>query len=271
MIMKDSKLKYIFYTIHGYLSFLIIILISLIIFIPAIIIYIFKKDIFLIFTRFLIRFLFFLYCLNVNKYFKDIKKIESKRKIYIINHSSLIDGLLVYLIPEEIKVMGNAIYGKIPIAGIVFKLLGNISVKREEQGNAIDIYYKAKEYIENGYPVVIFPEGTRARDGNIQRFQNGAFNLALDSKADIVPIVFDSWHFLKPKSLLIRERNIYIKVLEPIKYEDIKDLEPKQISNLSKKKIIEALIEIKEKNKYNYDFSDIIYNLKKELQTLINN
>ncbi|HPP04044.1 MAG TPA: lysophospholipid acyltransferase family protein [Spirochaetota bacterium] len=265
--MKDFKIRYIFYTLHGYLSLLVIILISLIIFIPVLIIHIFKKDIFLICTRFLVRLMFFLYCSPVNKYFKK-KKIDSKRKIYIINHSSLIDGLLVYLIPENIKVMGNAIYGKLPILGIGFNFLGNISVKRGEQGNALDTYYLAKEYIENSYPVVIFPEGTRTRDGNIQKFQNGAFNLALDAKADIVPIVFDSWHFLPPHSFLIRERNIYIKILDPIRYEDIKDLTPKDINKLSKIKIIESLIEMKKNNKYNYDFSEIIKNLEKELITL---
>jgi len=268
--MKDFKIKYIFYTIHGYFSLLIIILISIIIFIPVIIIYLFNKNIFLICTRFLVRLLFFLYFSPLDKYFKNIKK-DNRKKIYVINHLSLIDGLLVYLIPDNIRVMGNAIYGKIPLLGLGFKLIGNIPVSKKDQGNTLYLYYTAKEYIEKGYSIVIFPEGTRSRMGGMQKFQNGAFYLALDAKADIVPIVFDTWNFLRPKSFFIRERNIHIQVLDTIKYENIKDFSPKEISNLTKTKMIEALINIREKNMYNYNYSSFIEELKKELSSLLKN
>lgn len=264
--MENFKIRYLFYTIHGYISFLIIILISFIIFIPVILIYLFNKNIFLISTRFLIRLLFILYFLPLNKYFKGIKR-DKRRKIYIINHLSLIDGLLVYFIPENIKVMGNAIYGKIPIFGIGFKLIGNIAINKKGDGDFLSIYYEAKDCIEKGYPLVIFPEGTRSRDGNIQKFKNGAFSLAFDTQADIIPIVFDTWDFLRPNSFLIRKRKIYIKVLESLRYEDFKNLSVPEVSKIAKIKMIEALIDIKEKDKNYYNYS-IIQNLKNELKIL---
>ena len=201
----------------------------------------------------------------------NIVKKDNRKKIYVINHLSLIDGLLVYLIPDNIRVMGNAIYGKIPLLGLGFKLIGNIPVSKKDQGNTLYLYYTAKEYIEKGYSIVIFPEGTRSRMGGMQKFQNGAFYLALDAKADIVPIVFDTWNFLRPKSFFIRERNIHIQVLDTIKYENIKDFSPKEISNLTKTKMIEALINIREKNMYNYNYSSFIEELKKELSSLLKN
>jgi len=146
--------------------------------------------------------------------------IDDPRRPYVVvsNHQSVADIPLISNLPWEMKWMAKKELFKIPVFGWLLKLSGDIAVDRGDARSGILALRKAKEYLEKKCSVLIFPEGTRTKDGSVQPFSNGAFHLAIKNKIPILPIVIDgtyqaiqksSWRFGKPS-------NIFLRVLPPI-------------------------------------------------------
>jgi len=66
--------------------------------------------------------------------------------------------------------------------------IGYIPIERDSPKKAYRSMLRAAEVVRNGVSVIIFPEGTRSPDGNLQPFKKGVFLLALKSRAPILPI-----------------------------------------------------------------------------------
>jgi 1-acyl-sn-glycerol-3-phosphate acyltransferase len=76
---------------------------------------------------------------------------------------------------------------------------------------------EAARRIKSGQSVVIFPEGTRTRDGRLRPFKKGGFHLAIDSGADIVPMAIHGSRALMPRgATLIRPGDVRLEIGEPI-------------------------------------------------------
>jgi len=258
--MKNKSLfivfKYAFYTIKAYLALLIIMLIILILTpIALLMIYTFDKErkFYLVSTRILIRLFFILNFLSLKKRinFNNIKAPnKNTSRIYILNHQSLLDGLIFFLLPGNIKFMSNALYTKIPIFGLGVSLTGNISIARNNDGGFLDQYYQASDILDKKYPLAICPEGTREKTGKIGKFYQSAFKLAFEKKAEIVPVVLDTWNVLRPKSFIIRDNDFKVNFLNLLKYDDYKQLDYKKMSDIIRYQMIKELIKmIKEKRK----------------------
>ena len=76
-------------------------------------------------------------------------------------------------------------------------MLGGIPVERS--GNTIPAMKRGFDCIQNGYTMLIHPEGTRSRDGKIQEFKGGAAKLAIDANVPIIPVRIDgAWDIFPP-------------------------------------------------------------------------
>lgn len=111
--------------------------------------------------------------------------------VLVSNHSSYLDIVTIGLFaPSKVSFMAKAELAKIPLFGIFFKTV-DIAVKRESIKNAHQSFIKAKEKINDGFSVVIFPEGTIWQNTpQIKPFKNGAFKLAIENQIPILPITF---------------------------------------------------------------------------------
>ena len=91
---------------------------------------------------------------------------------------------------------------------------------------------KAIEAIKQGNSLMLFPEGTRSRDGNLQPFKTGAFRLAQKTQVPILPIAIKgTFHAIRKGSLIIN-KNDHLKavVLEPVPYDKFKAMQLKEIA-----------------------------------------
>ena len=110
--------------------------------------------------------------------------------IYMPNHQSNFDiPVLLGHLPVQFRWLAKMELFKIPILGRAMRKAGYISIDRYDRESAFKSLDVAAKKIKSGISVLIFPEGTRSRDGKIRPFKKGGFVLAIDSGVPIVPIV----------------------------------------------------------------------------------
>lgn len=138
--------------------------------------------------------------------------------IFMSNHQSYFDILgLLAVIPVDFKFIMKQELMKIPLLGPAMRGAGYIGIKREDPRKAVASLTEAANRIRSGASVLIFPEGTRSPDGQLQAFKKGGFTLALKAGCDIVPVSIRGSHRIVPKgSLDIRKGEFAIHLGEPI-------------------------------------------------------
>ena len=106
---------------------------------------------------------------------------------------------------------------RIPLFGQAMRKVGFISIDRSHGRRALKSLNLAAQRIVGGSSVLIFPEGTRSRDGRLQPFKAGAILLAIRAGVPVVPIGFNGASRILPKgSFLPRGGEIVLRVGEPI-------------------------------------------------------
>ena len=116
------------------------------------------------------------------------ENIPNDNFILVSNHQSAFDLIVIKPIfaKKPLIFIGKQVIFDWPIIGKWAKLLGNISIYRESDRSAIESIIKAIKAYEQGYPVFIFPEGTRSHSNQMGPFKAGAFKLAIKPKANIL-------------------------------------------------------------------------------------
>ncbi len=138
--------------------------------------------------------------------------------IFMCNHQSNFDiPVLVGHLRTQFRWIAKAELFRIPILGHGMKGAGYIGIDRSDRDSAIESLDRAAGSIRRGASVMIFPEGTRSRDGRLRPFKKGGFILAVDAGVPIVPIVIHGTYDVMPKSgLRVRPCPVRIEVLEPV-------------------------------------------------------
>ena len=147
------------------------------------------------------------------------EKLDPNRSyIYMANHQSNADiPLLLGRLPVQFRWLAKAELFKIPIFGQAMRGVGYISIDRSNRKSAFESLKRAAQTIRNGTSVLIFPEGTRSRDGNMLPFKKGGFVLSVDSGVPIVPIIIRGTREIISKGhFMIRPAPITMQILDPV-------------------------------------------------------
>jgi 1-acyl-sn-glycerol-3-phosphate acyltransferase len=120
--------------------------------------------------------------------------------IYMPNHQSNFDiPVLLGHLPVQFRWLAKRELFKIPIFGRAMRKAGYISIDRYDRESAFKSLDVAAQKVKSGVSVLIFPEGTRSRDGKIRAFKKGGFVLAIDSGVPIVPVVIKGTYAIMTK------------------------------------------------------------------------
>ena len=137
--------------------------------------------------------------------------------VVIANHSSFLDILVTTMLHPKIILLTNKWVYNSPVFGGVVRLADYYPVMEGADGS-ID---KLRTKIENGYSVVIFPEGTRSTDGQIRRFHKGAFYLAEKLKVPVFPLLIHGAAQRIPKSTMyVNDGILSLTILPAIEHDD---------------------------------------------------
>lgn len=140
--------------------------------------------------------------------------------VYVANHLSGFDiPIVMSSLPGQLRIVFKKELTKIPIFGWQLRIGPYILIDRENPAKAMESLEKAKKKIERGVSVLLFAEGTRSLDGNIQPFKRGAFTLATRSGKKIVPLTIKgTFEILPKKKFRIRPGEVKLFVDPPIEH-----------------------------------------------------
>lgn len=145
-----------------------------------------------------------------------------KRCVCVSNHCSNIDPFLLAHLPWEMKFLAKSVLFKIPFVGWGIKIAGDIPLVRGSSKSIKRAMLRAGWYVEQGMPVLIFAEGTRSKTEDLLPFKDGAFRLAIDKQAHILPMaVSGSRGALAPGDWRPGRAKASILVGEPISAEGL--------------------------------------------------
>jgi 1-acyl-sn-glycerol-3-phosphate acyltransferase len=121
------------------------------------------------------------------------------RTVVVSNHESNADPFLISFLPWEMKWLGKASLFRIPVAGWMMRMAGDVPVERGDSDSAKEAMAACARWLERGVPVMLFPEGTRSKDGQLLPFKDGAFRLAIETGADVLPVAVTGTSAALPK------------------------------------------------------------------------
>jgi len=110
------------------------------------------------------------------------------KAVCISNHCSHTDVFLISHVPWEMKWLAKRSLFNLPFIGWSMRLVKDVPIDRASPTAAKVALDKCAEWLRQDMPVMIFPEGTRSKTGEMQAFKDGAFKLAIETGADVLPM-----------------------------------------------------------------------------------
>jgi len=174
-----------------------------------------------------------------------LEHIDPKRRyIFVANHQSNIDiPVLVQALPQfQLRWLAKKELLWVPFFGWAMWATKHITVDRADPQDAVNSLQRAQERLAAGISLVIYPEGTRSKDGSLQRFKKGGFLLAVQTHTPIVPItVSGSRAVLPPGGWRLRPGVIEVTIEEPVTVEGFRPGNLRLLSNQVRDKIASHL------------------------------
>jgi 1-acyl-sn-glycerol-3-phosphate acyltransferase len=169
---------------------------------------------------------------------------EGQSVIFAGNHQSYFDIILGYpYLPVPTAMLAKIELKKFPIVSNWMKRIHCIFIDRKDPRQAIKAISEASEDIKNNKTsVMIFPEGTRSKDGEVHEFKTGSLKVATKANCPIIPVAFrysDSVWEKHYKKLV--PQDVYITFLPPVIPGELDKEEKKHIGDVVREKIVSYL------------------------------
>ncbi len=182
--------------------------------------------------------------------FEGLQNIAEKETyVLVANHQSLWDIMVLYGLNKPYKWVSKESIFKVPFIGWNMFFNQYVKIARGDLKSIKEMMATCKSWLKQGASIMIFPEGTRSPDGEIQEFRDGPFKLASDCKLPVVPIVVDGTHDLLPKGsmLLNFKGNITVRALPPVHPKDF-DYNVKKLRDHVRSLMLQELASIRASN-----------------------
>lgn len=172
----------------------------------------------------------------------------NKAYVMVMNHNSGIDIFAAYKIPLNFRWVSKREVFRVPFMGPLLTIHGDIPIERGNPSEAMaKVLSLGKLWLGRGASVAIFPEGTRSKTGEINRFKMGAFNLAKEANVEILPIVMTGTNNMFRKGWLVNWTNhVAIRVMKPISVEEIAATDVKEMAQKVREQMVDELAKLRE-------------------------
>lgn len=142
---------------------------------------------------------------------------QSESFVMIGNHQGYMDiPLLLGYVPKSIAFISKIEILKVPLLSAWMKQMQCVFINRKDRRQSVEAMSEAVKTVQRGYPLVIFPEGTRSRGGPVAEFKAGSFKLAYRSEAPIVPFTIDGTWRLWEEHKSLKKGHLILTIHPPV-------------------------------------------------------
>ena len=142
---------------------------------------------------------------------------ENEPIIYTPNHASMFDIPAVFLnAPTMPMFIAKKELSLFPFLKHWMWVLDCVFVDRQKKNGSRSSLHEAIEMVKSGRSLVIFPEGTRSKDGKLGEFKGGAMKIAMESGAKVVPVLIEGSRARLEETGNITSGTVYVTFLPPI-------------------------------------------------------
>jgi len=143
---------------------------------------------------------------------------DDTQYVFVSNHRSYLDTATLFAFTgKKMGIVAKKELLKVPVLGQGMGFVNVIAIDRSNAERALRSMERARQIVEEGYSFGVFVEGTRAMPGELLPFKKGAFHLAVQTQAPIVPVAIKNTDRLMPKNDSVAYAGeIEVVVLPPI-------------------------------------------------------
>jgi len=147
-----------------------------------------------------------------------LKNIPRNKPVcFVSNHQSSLDIPLIMGYVYSVGFIAKKELRYLPIVNMWMNVLHCIFINRKSARESLEAVNKGAEYIKQGYPILIFPEGTRSRSNRMAPFKSGSLKLAVRSKSLIIPVTINgSYQLREERKGIITPAKIQVTIHPPI-------------------------------------------------------
>lgn len=146
-------------------------------------------------------------------------EITDPRRPYVVvaNHESFADMLLISQLPWEMKWLAKQAWFRYPLVGWLMMMAGDVKIIRGNKESIVAAMSECRDRLDKNVSVMLFPEGTRTRSGEMGEFKDGAFRLAIETGHPILPLVVNGTRqAIRSGDWRWNVTDAEVRVLEPI-------------------------------------------------------
>lgn len=174
---------------------------------------------------------------------ENIDLVPEGPVLFVANHQSYYDiPVFMAEVPYPAPFIAKVELEKIPMLSFWMKKMGCLFMDRSNMRQSLKIILEGIEKLKDGTSMVIFPEGTRSKGGEIGDFKPGSLKLAVKAGVPIVPVTLVNTYKVYEEENRIKTANVSMIYHEPI---DTASLTREEINNLHKtvREIIKSKME----------------------------
>lgn len=166
----------------------------------------------------------------------------SQTYVFMPNHASFLDILLVFaFIPHNFRTIVKKELFSIPLLGLTVKSSGQIPLDRKHPRKGLQAIKRATDLLRKGVSIVVFPEGTRSRDGKVHEFKTTLFVLPIRAKVSVVPVLIEgTFQALRRGSMLFKRTPTRVTFLDPISADSFSDKDRASYAEKVRQSLIES-------------------------------
>ena len=145
--------------------------------------------------------------------------VRSGPFVVLGNHSSMLDIAVCYAaLPIQLRFVSRPFFFKVPFLGWGMWLARHVSMDPKRPREAAEVLRSLDRRFRRGVSIVMFPEGTRSRDGSIGKPRAGAGLLILETNPTVIPVCIDGMDKLLPIGSIFPRifKRIYVYYGEPL-------------------------------------------------------
>lgn len=138
--------------------------------------------------------------------------------VFVANHQGAYDIFAIYgFLGHTFNWMMKKSLERIPLVGYACRISGQIYVDNSTPSGVRETMETAEKRLRKGMSVVVFPEGSRTRDGRLHAFRRGAYTLAVEFGLPVVPVTIDGAYRVMPRTAIApRPGRIILTIHKPI-------------------------------------------------------